>query len=368
MKESVQYLIIGGGINGVVTAYHLAEAGSEVLLIERKRIAHEGSSANAGTLSVQNKPVKMTASSIEAVKGWLELDAALGGKLNYHRTGGYRVAQSEQQLAKIQTIAAQQREKGLEVIPCSAEEILKAEPNITPTIVGGNYCALDGYGDSKNAVRFIAEAAREKGAEIMEFCPAQHISYDGKRYIVETGQGRIEAQKVLFAAGMWSKELVAELGFEVPIDQRLFQMQVTEPAPPLINHVITHANGNLTIKQSSENGSLLIGGGWRGIGDYTKFQKDVNLDNMVGNAKIAIECFPRLAQLNILRSWAGFDARTRDESPLFGEIPGCPNAYIVGAGQGGFTTGPAYGKFMAELLMTGRTHPIMEEFSVRRFI
>ncbi len=366
--EEVKTLIIGGGINGCCTAYHLAKNGAEAVLLERAAVANEGSSANAGTLSVQNKPVKMTYSCIAAVDEWQALDKELGGMLNYHRTGGFRVAQTEQQLEKIRRIAEQQREQGLHVEPCTTEEILHAEPNITPEIVGGNYCWMDGYADSKTAVRTIAAAAQAKGADIRTCCPAQSIRQEGGRYVVATPRGEIRAAQVLLSAGMWSKTLLAGMGFQAPIEQRLFQMIVTEPAPDVIYHVITHANGNLTIKQSSENGSLLIGGGWRGVGDYRVFRKDVSLDNLVGNARIAIACFPKLARLNVLRTWAGFDARTPDESPIFGELPSFPGLFMMGAGQGGFTTGPVYGRFMAELLMTGRTPSIVSGFSIARLL
>lgn len=366
--EHVNTVIIGGGINGVCTAYHLARMGREVLILERGAIASEGSSANAGTLSVQNKPVRMTASSLASVEEWRALDQALGGKLNYHRLGGFRIAQTQEQLKKIRDIAAQQTARGLRVEPCSAEEILRAEPNITAQIVGGNYCEVDGYADSKTAAATIARAAEELGAEIRTYCPALGIRQDSGEYVVSTQNGQVRARQVLLAAGMWSKLLLEDLGFCIPLQQRLFQMIVTEPAPDLIRHVITHANGNLTIKQSHENGSLLIGGGWRGIGDYRTFQKDVSLDNLVGNAQIAIACFPRLAQLNVLRTWAGFDARTADEVPVFGEVPSFRGLYMVGAGQGGFTTGPAYGRFMAELLATGKTTELVDDFSLSRLL
>lgn len=366
--EHVKTLIIGGGINGCVTAYHLARSGQEVLLLDRAALASEGSSANAGTLSVQNKPTRMTASTIAAVEEWKALDQALNGKLNYHRLGGFRIAQTQEQLDKIRRIAEQQRAAGLDVVPCSKEDILRAEPNITTDIVGGNWCEIDGYADSKTAVKTIGAEAVRLGADIRTFCGAESIRENDGTYIVRTQNGtEICAKQVLLSAGMWSKELAAQIGVALPIEQRLFQMIVTEPAPDLIGHVITHATGKLTIKQSHENGSLLIGGGWRGIGDYRTFQKEVSLDNMVGNAQLAIACFPRLAQLNVLRTWAGFDARTPDESPIFGEIPGHKNLFVVGAGQGGFTTGPAYGKFMAELMMTGKTSDIIAPFGLARF-
>ena len=366
--ERVKTLIIGAGINGVITAYHLARQGQEVTVLERASVACEGSSANAGTLSVQNKPIRMTRSTIAAVEEWKALNEALDGQLNYHRIGGFRIAQTEEQLKKIRDIAALQREQGLLVEPCSAEDILRAEPNITENILGGNYCEIDGYADSKTAVRNIARAAEKLGADFRTYTPALSVREEGDGYIIQTPKGEIFAYQVVLSTGMWAKPLLEPLGVVLPIEQRLFQMIVTEPAPDLINRVITHATGKLTIKQSSENGSLLIGGGWRGIGDYRTFQKDVSLDNMVGNAQLAISCFPKLAGLQVLRTWAGFDARTPDEVPIFGEVPGHKGLFVIGAGQGGFTTGPAYGRFMAELLMTGKTSDIVAEFSLARFM
>jgi glycine/D-amino acid oxidase-like deaminating enzyme len=140
-------------------------------------------------------------------------------------------------------------------------------------------------------------------------------------------------------------------------------MMVTEPANPLLEHVVFHVDGHLTLKQVYPAASCLVGGGWPGTGDFRQHRKDTQLASTLGNAALAVRIVPALAPLRMLRSWSGFDWRTTDQMPVVGELPGQPGMFVCTSCFGGYTLSPLLGHGVAKAAACGGLPTELEEFS-----
>jgi len=370
VDKKADVLVIGGGIIGCSGAFFLAKNGKEVILLERNTsVGLEASGVNAGSLSIQNKPFPITHLALAAAELWQTFSREVGYELGYHRVGGLRVAETEEELTKLRDIAKKQRKYGLIVEEISGEETRKIAPYLSESIRGANYCDLDGYIDALKVVRLVARAAIDCGVKIMTETSVLEISPKPRSgYLVKTTKGVFEAGQVLIAAGVWSRQITKSLGVDFSIVLGIDQVMVTDQTPPLLHHMITHVNGNLTLKQLSV-GTIVVGGGWQGKGDLITNIRRPTYESMIGNAAIAILVVPALGKIPVIRSWAGFNGRTTDQVPIIGDVPGNPGAYLATgcSGAGGYTIGPLVGRLIAEKICTGTSSIPIDEFNVSRY-
>ena len=157
------------------------------------------------------------------------------------------------------------------------------------------------------------------------------------------------------------------LGIDLPISTEVLQALVTDSAPPLFPHIVTHVRGNLTLKQRRVSGKILIGGAWRGEGDRESGRKVVLQESVDGNLRAAIETVPDIARSHVLRSWVGFEGRTPDRLLVCGPL-GPPGSYILGCAAGGFTLAPLAGQIAADFLVNGNPRVAWDGISVQRFL
>ena len=368
IDKKADVLVIGGGIMGCSAAFFLAKNGKEVILLEQHTsVGLEASGVNAGSLTVQGYPFPITHITLAAAELWRTFSREVGYDLDYHRVGGLRVAETKEELTRLRDIAKKQRRYGLNVEEISGAEARKIAPYLSESILGANYTDLDGYTDALKVVRLIARAAIDWGAKIMTETSVLEISPKPRYgYLVKTTKGVFEAGQMLIAAGIWSKQITKSLGVDLPIVLRINQMMVTDQSPPLLHHMITHVNGNLTLKQLPV-GTIVVGGGWPGKGDLITNTKGPTYESMIGNAAMAIRVVPAMGKIPIIRSWAGFDGRTVDQVPIIGDVPGNPGAYLALGCFGGYTIGPLVGRLIAEKICTGTSSIPIDEFNVSRY-
>jgi glycine/D-amino acid oxidase-like deaminating enzyme len=168
----------------------------------------------------------------------------------------------------------------------------------------------------------------------------------------------------VLAGGARLKPLAKLVGVDFPINVRINTVSVTARMPIAIRAIVGHAFGLLTLKQS-ENGTMLIGGGWQGRGNPEQGWSAVDPDALVGNLRLAQYAVPALAGAQIVRTWLGFEASLPDMMPLVGPMPGIPDAFVIGCVRGGFTIGPYMGELLSQLIL-GR-EPEMPLFNPARF-
>jgi sarcosine oxidase, subunit beta len=355
-------IVIGGGLAGCLTALHLARAGVGVRLIEAGVIGGQASSANAGSLHAQipHDPfrnlgadwARRFAPAVTMLKEslllWRDLEALEGADLEVHFGGGLLVAHNETEMAEIRAKVAIERAAGLEIDLLDQPALRALAPYLGHDAVGGAFCAGEGKANPLVVTPAIARAAVAAGAIIEAGTGAVTIARDGGGHAVVAGARRWRASRLVLAAGSATGTLAAGVGATLPIQAFPIQVSVTEPAAPLVPHLVYCAGAKLTLKQA-KNGTLLIGGGWDARID-ARGRPQVDMDNLSRNLGVAARVVPALAGLHLVRSWAAYVNGTEDWLPIIGELPQAPGVFINYVPWLGFSGGPAASLAVAALV------------------
>jgi glycine/D-amino acid oxidase-like deaminating enzyme len=302
---------------------------------------------------------------LAGVSEWSVLAAELPDPIELHVDGGLMVATNaaERELL-LYKIDLEQR-LGIPVTLLEAQTLADHAPYLAPGVIAAAFCAAEGRLNPALATPALARAAIRFGARL---CP-QHrllgLEVRGKGFLAHTQQGPIHAGKVINAAGPWADTVTAMLGYQLPTQRFVLQMNVTEPVPRFLPHLVQHVGARLTLKQAS-NGNIIIGGGWQGHLDQAE-QAHMVLQNIRANLAVACDVVPCLSGLNLIRTWPGIVGRIGDGNPVLGAMPGLPGFLQALGVPNGYTLGPICGRLVAELAL-GRAPSIdISQFSPDRF-
>lgn len=358
-------VVVGGGIMGCTTALHLATSGMRVTLVERGALCAAASGVNAGTLSIQIKRAALVPYAMRGWELWKSSAQRLGADTGFHVRGGLTLAFTEGEADLLKERMEGRRQAGAPIEFVSSAGARAIDPGVTDRIVLASYCALDAYANASVTGFAHRIALRRAAVDVREHVAVTEIAADGVHYVVRTASGgTLVAPRIVLAAGAWLGRAAAMLGVNLPVHARVNQVSVTERRAPLVRVIVGHAMGLLTLKQS-QNGTVLIGGGWQGIGDADTGRTRVDTANLVGNLRLACYAVPGLEQTRLLRTWHGFEAHVPDLMPLAGRLPNHTDAYVLGCVRGGWTIGPYIGQLLADQIL-GRV-PEMPLFPLDRF-
>jgi sarcosine oxidase subunit beta len=371
-------LVVGGGITGTATAYRLAQAGADVVLVERHDLNTQGSGSNAGSLhtQLQHEPflergeawarayAPATAFLAESTALWLTLGDELGTDLEAAILGGILVAENEAQMRDIERKVRIERTQGLDVEMLSASDLQRIAPYVSDRMVGGELCRSEGKANPLLATPALARAARHQGARLLLRTELRGLERVGDRFLARTSAGEVDARRVVSCGGTDAGHVTGLLGIDLPVVGHAIQASVTEPVEPLVTHLLYFAGDMLTLKQARV-GSLLIGGGWparlAGSG-----QPVVDAMSLRANLALAESVVPALSEARLLRAWAGFVNGVEDWLPIIGEIESVPGLYVGVFPFMGFTAGPLMGRVLADLVLD-RCERDLSAFSPTRF-
>ena len=362
---STDVLVVGGGITGCATAYFLAREGVEVLLIDRDDLATGASGRNAGSLHLQILPFILEGLDEErrrsrlsalhlfppAIEAWRDLERTLSADWEIRLHGGLMVAETPEQLASLERKAAVERRAGIESHIINRAQVRDLAPYLSARVIGAEFCPGEGKMNALAALPAIAAAAEAAGARVLRGVALQAIEAGERGLAAHTSGGTIACARLVNATGPWAAEVAAMVGASLPVTQKYVQSHVTEPTAPLIRHLVYHCQRILTLKQL-DNGNLVIGGGWPARPQTGGVYPWVQRESVEGNMWVACRIAPRVAGLNLLRTWAGINLRS-DGRPIVGPLPGVPGFFNVIPPDAGWTTGPLCGRLAAEIL-TGR--------------
>jgi sarcosine oxidase subunit beta len=340
--------VIGAGVMGCSTALFLARAGMKVVLLDRGAICREASGVNAGTLTMQMTRAALVPYALRAHEMWLNMPAWCdGGGVRAVSCPGLSVAFTEREAAMLEERAHFRRQAGAPielVTPARAREI---EPGLSDRALLVGHCPIDGFTSAYLTGRAFAPALRNAGVTLLENCAVRGIDTG---FTLDTAQGAIATKRVVLAGGVWLQDMAAWLGVTLPIKVLINQLVVTERLVPVMRTVLGVASGLLSLKQY-ENGTVLIGGGWQGIGDRARGGLAVKPESFLGNVRLAAYTIPALREARVVRAWLGLEAETADALPAIGPIPGIADAWIIGSVHSGYTSGPYMGKLLAQAIL-----------------
>jgi glycine/D-amino acid oxidase-like deaminating enzyme len=368
-------LIVGGGLAGCATAYYLAKAGAEVLVIERDELNLQASGANAGSFHAQiphltfceqgdawgrnfAPVVEMLVAGIEL---WRGVEAELDTDLEVRIGGGVLIADRPEQMRDIERRMALERAHGLEIHALTREELRAIAPYAAPEAVGGCFCPIEGKANPLRTGAAFARRAAERGAVFRQRTELVGLEETGSGFRAATGAGVIEARRVVNCAGAAAGKIAAMLGIGVAVQGFPIQVNVTAAVAPTVPHLVYAAGHRLTLKQTA-NGTFLIGGGWPARLDPRTGRALVDFDSMMANLATAKRMVPVVASADLVRSWAAIVDGTEDWKPIIGEAPGHKGFFFNFFPWTGFTAGPLAALVTSDLVL-GRRPPI----DIRRY-
>lgn len=365
--SSNDVIVIGAGVVGLSTARALAGRGVRVLVVERRRVGAEASSAAAGMLSPQAESASdsplldlglRARDHVEALVPILERETGIS--LDYSSRGLIEVAFSEGQAGELQARLAWQRARNLAVEPLSADDLRQAEPNLSSAARFGLFVPGDHRIDNVRLTRALAASAVARGAALLSGRPVLSLLVEGGRVQgVRAGSERHRAPVVVNAAGAWAGLLGGDPA-PPPVEPVRGQIVAFDVAPPALRHVVVSARGYLVPRG---DGRILAGS----TSERAGFDKSVTAAGLRGVLDAAIEIAPFVADVPVADTWAGLRPGTPDGLPILG--PGALPGLIHAAGlfRNGILLGPLVGEIAADLA-TGRAPSIdTAAFSPSRF-
>ena len=339
-------VILGGGVMGSAVALRLAEGGMRVALFEQRALGVGASGVNAGTLSLQTKRAALMPYALSGHEIWRRA----GERVGFRDTGGLTLAFTPEEATYLEERVEERRQAGAPIELIDPKRARELEPHLSERIEAASYCALDGYANASLTGLYYRQLLSDTGVHVREGQRVEAIDCESKRFRVRAGREVSVGTRLVLAGGAWLKEAGALLGISLPIIVRANIVSVTERMPPLLKGVVLQTYGRLTLKQKP-NGTFLIGGAWQGEGDPSEGASRVTAESLIGNLRLAEYALPALADSRLIRSWVGYEARSPDVLPLAGEIPGFPNAYVIGAVLGGYTIGPYIGRLLGDAML-----------------
>lgn len=361
-----EYAVIGGGVVGLSVAYGLIGLGKKVTVFDEGDGAFRASRGNFGLVWVQSKGLEQpayarwTRKSAKAWSGFAdELGQASGESLALRQDGGYGMYMSEESLAD--TVAKYEKLKAelggdypYEVLGHNA--LKQEEPNIGPKVAGAILHREDGHVNPLKLLRSLASEVRRRGGDVRIMTPVAAVEPIPDGFRIRTGNGaESRFRHVVLCAGLGALALGRDLGFEVPIRPQRGQVLITEKTEPIVGRPTD------TIRQVDEGG-VQIGASKEEAG----LDDRETLETTAGLASAAIDIFPCLADVNLVRSWAALRIMSPDGIPVYQQSRRHPGAYFVTC-HSGITLAAAHARYLP-LWITGQADaPDLSAFSEERF-
>lgn len=367
--ERYDVVIVGGGIMGASTAFHLRTVhGKSVALLERGFVGAGASGVNFGNVRRQGRFLPQIPLSHRSRAIWGRLPELLGEDCEFLPTGGLRVAYTPQDMAVIEKHVAEAREWDLHLEILGQNVLRDRWPWLGPDVIGASLSPEDGHANPRLAAPAFGRAARRAGAVIHEHCEVADIEREptGFRVTARTGL-EVRGEVLLNSAGFWGSRIAAQFGEPVPIVARGPQMAVTEPLPYFIEPVLGGVSADIYLRQV-KRGNVVYGGGLRGPVQTDPPRARPTPDLSMAQWGRLLRFVPALAGVQVIRTWTGVEGYLEDDIPVMGESATTPGLFhAFGFCGHGFQLGPGVGAVMAELMATGRTSTPIEPFHIRRF-
>ncbi len=358
--------VIGAGVMGCSTAFHLAQGGMKVALIDRGQLCREASGVNAGTLTLHMTRAALVPYAMKAWEMWMTAEQWLGAGVLATHVPGLTLAFTEAECEMLEQRAAARREYGANINILTPQQALEVEPGLNPRLLKAAHCDIDGFATAYLTGRAFRQGLDAQQVALYENLPVEAVDRRNGVFRISCRGGRVlHARRIVLAGGVWIEPMLAWLGVRIPIKTLINQLSITERMRPVMRTVMSVANGLLSLKQFA-NGTILIGGGWQGIGDRERGGVEAIPENLIGNMRLARYVVPAMSEGRIARIWLGLEAETADAMPIIGDVPGVEDAYVVGSAHSGYTSGPFMGKIIAQYIL-GR-QPEMPLFDPARLL
>jgi dimethylglycine dehydrogenase len=386
MRSHARAVVIGGGVVGVSTLYHLAKKGwSDVVLVERKELTSGSTWHAAGLLPLFNMSYSVGQIHKYSVGLYQTLEAETGQHVGFKQVSNIRLARTKDRWDEYMYYAGVARTIGVKVNVLTPAELKAIWPLCeTDGILGAIQHPDDGYIQPADLTQAFAKGARALGAEINRSTTVTAIErIAAGEWLVKTDKGDIVAEHVVSATGNFARRTGAMVGLDIPVMPVKHQYIVTEPHPAIQERRVRGLPEMGVLRESDsswymreENGGLLLGPYEKGApacyvdgpsdaSEYELFQED--LDRLLPHIETAIARVPAFGEVGVKKVYNGAIAYTPDGSPIVGPAWDVPNFWLNEGHSFGVTAAGGAGWQLAEWIVEGEPTIDMLGVDPRRF-
>ena len=380
LPSTARAVIIGGGIIGCSTAYHMGKLGwTDTVLLERKKLTSGTTFHAAGLVGQLHTSANITQLLGYSVELYKRLEAETGLQTGWKMNGGLRLACNAERWTEVKRQATTAHSFGLEMHLLMPQEAQDLWPLMTINdLVGAAFLPTDGQANPSDITMSLAKGARMAGVKIFEDMPVVRIIVENGRIRgVETPQGTIECERVICCAGQWSRVLAGSVGVNVPLVSVEHQYMITEKIEGVTSNLPTLRDPDRLTYWKEEVGGLVWGGyepnpkAWAVKGIPEGFHFDLltsDFDHYSQFMEDAIARVPKLETAGIKQLLNGPESFTPDGNFILGEAPELKN-FFVGAGFNAFgiASGGGAGMALAEWATKGAAPYDLWPVDIRRF-
>lgn len=375
LQPAYDIVVVGAGGHGLATAFHLArDHGIKRVAVLEKRLVGYGNVGRNTTIVRSNYLLPENHYFYEdSLRRWETLSRDLNYNVMYSPRGVVDLALTEDAIPALARRGNAMRLAGIDAelldLPALERFVPELEARRTRRfpIVGALVQRRGGTVRHDAVAWGYARAASALGVDIIEGCEVTGVRTAGNGATgVETSQGYVQAERIVFATAGHTGMIGTMLGTALPLETHLLQAMVSEPIKPLLNCVVVYVSpghGETYICQS-DRGGLVMGGHLDGFPSYTREGQWHRLEDVVQGA---LELFPRIGAVKILRHWAGTNDMTMDGSPIMDRLR-YDNVFVnAGWCYGGFKAIPASGAAFAQFVASGTAPDLIRGFRLSRF-
>ncbi len=359
-------VVIGGGVIGAACAYYCADAGLRVTVVERGSPGGGTTAACEGNILLSDKkPGPELDLALLSFRLWGELADRHGAEtFEYQAKGGVVVATTESAATGLVGLTASQRRSGVEAVDVSRDELRQLEPNVSPAAVGGAFYPQDGQVQPMLSAARLLQQVRAKGGRVLTGTAVTGFVRGADDAVLgvrtdSSAEPQVRGGWTINAAGTWSGQIAESARAPIPIMPRRGFILVTEPLPRVVRHKVYTAEYVANVASSdagletsvvvegTQAGTLLIGASRERVG----FDRSISLPVIRRLAAQAIEVFPFLERVSLMRTYLGFRPYCPDHLPVIGADPRAPGLIHATGHEGagiGLATGT--GSLIAQLI------------------
>lgn len=385
MGNHCDVLVIGGGIIGCAIAYYTSKSGRDVTVIEKGEfVSGTSSRCDGNILAIDKDPGFDSQMSLVSQKLVDELSRELKQPFDYRAPGSILVCETEEEMEAAQKWVDRQKEAGLPFRMLDRQDIRQDSKYFADDLLGGLECATDSTVNPYLLAFNLLEGAKKMGAKAHKQTEVTRMRRepDGT-FTVETSNGVFTANHVINAAGVWAPYIGEMLDLSIPIKPRKGHIIVASRqgfvGPRKVMEFgyliskfggkrqvdpITEKYGVALVFEPTESQNFLIGSSREFVGFNTKINNEI----IKCIANRAIRFYPKMADMMVIRSYAGLRPWTEDHLPIVSEVEGIPNYYIAAGHEGdGISLAAVTGKVIEEMINKKDTCIPIEPLSFSRF-
>ncbi|MDC0245732.1 MAG: FAD-dependent oxidoreductase [Acidimicrobiales bacterium] len=382
LNSSYDVIIIGGGVHGLATAYYLAQNHgiTNVAVLDKGYLGGGGSGRNTAIVRSNYLTPEGVAFYDRSLTLYNEMAHDLNLNVMFSRRGHLTLAHTDSALRTMHWRAEVNKLQGIDSSVIDPSEVKKEAPSLDVSsntrypILGALFHPPGGIIRHDAVVWGYARAADHLGVHLHQQTEVLDILCEGGEQLsgkgpggkvtgVRTNKGDISAPVVVNCTAGWSSLISNMAGIDLPITTHPLQAAVTEPCKTFLPTVVVSGSLHVYVSQT-DRGELVFGASVDPVGTYRINGTLEFTEELAGHV---LELMPGIAEMRLLRQWAGLCDMTPDYSPVMGFTSVEGFLVDVGWGTYGFKAGPVSGETMAETIATGKTAELIKSFNIERF-